>query len=150
VLLLIGALVVIVFLLTAAAVVVREANHTTEVEAAPGYSLAEATAFVISRLPDATLRRMRRSEVERLVAYCLGLLERAGVALNSRRPQGDELEGEEMVLDVKGLTRAMGESTSASTAETDLALVAGGFLEYLSFIGAVGDEMEGLEPRQPE
>ena len=97
---------------------------------------------MISRLPDASRRRLRRSEVVHLTGFCLGLLERAGVALTTRRPQGDELEGEEMVLDVDGLVQAMEEGTAAETAPEDLVEIASAFLEYLSGIGAVGGEAE--------
>src|SRR5438128_2191609 len=122
-------------LIAAGWVVLHEVNNTTEVEAAPGYSVPEAATFVISRLPDESLRRMKRSEVERLVGYCLDLLERAGVALASRRPGGDELEGDEMVLDVDGLAIAMRDGTTVDTDDDDLFEVAAAFLEYLSAIG---------------
>jgi hypothetical protein len=130
---------IVVFLVAAAIVVVREVNEVTEVEAAPGYAVPEAREFVITRLPDQTLRRMRRSEVERLVRYCLGLLDQAGVALTSRRPGGDELEGADLVLDVAGLARAMRDGTTVEVSEEDLEEVAGAFLEYLAAIGAVGE-----------
>ena len=148
VLLVLGAVLLAVILVVAAVVVIREVNRVTEVEAAPGYSVPEATSFVISRLPERSLRRMRRSEVERLVRFCLGLLERAGVALATRRPEGDELEGEEMVLDVDGVARAMREGTTLDTSDDDLEEVAAGFLEYLAVIGAVG-EPAGKEERPP-
>jgi hypothetical protein len=152
-LLVIGAAVVVVFLLAAGVVVLREINQTTEVEAAPSYSSAEATAFVISGLPDETLRRMRRSEVQGLVDFCLGLLERAGVALGARRPKGDELGGEEMVLDVDGLAQAMRQGMNVATSDSDLEEVAGRFLEYLSAIGAIGkpcdDDLPDADPGSP-
>ena len=139
VLIMIGVVVFAGLLVAVAVVVFREANELTEVEAAPGYSVSEATDFVITRLPEATQRRMRRSEVERLVGFCLGLLERAGMALHARRPQGDELEGEELVLDVDGVVLAMREALDPATKDDDLAEVASGYLEYLSAIGAVGE-----------
>src|SRR5205823_854779 len=129
---------IVVFLIAAAIVVVREVNEVTEVEAAPGYTVPDAREYVISRLPDETLRRMRRSDVERLVRYCLSLLEQAGVALTSRRPGGDELEGADLILDVAGLARAMRDGTTVDASQQDLEEVAGGFLEYLAAIGAVG------------
>lgn len=143
-----GSLLVLAVLMAAAVVVFREANHTTEVEAAPGYSLPEATAFVIGRLPDPSLRRLRRSEVERLVAYCLGLLERAGLALDTRRPQGDELEGAELVLEVHGLETAMRDETAVLVADEDRAEIARAFMEYLVAIGAVGEEALGERPAE--
>ena len=136
-------LVILVLLGVACAVVFREVNRTTEVEAAPGYSVDEAVGFVIECLPAESLTRLRRSEVHRLVSFGLGLLERAGVALTSRRrPAGDELEGEEMVLDVDGVVRAMREGTTVEVTDDDLAAVAAGFLQYLEAIGAVGGEAE--------
>ena len=141
ILLAIGGVVLAALLTMVVVVVLREANQVTEVEAAPGYSVPEATDFVIERLPDASLRRMRRSEVQRLTGYCVGLLETAGMALSSSgRPEGDELEGAELVLSVEGLSRAMREGTAETTSEDDVHEVAQCFLEYLAAIGAVGDE----------
>jgi hypothetical protein len=136
-LIVIGALVGVFLLVAVAVVVVREVNATTEVEAAPGYSLPEAVTFVRERtgLPGTV--------VEPLTRYCLGLLEKAGVALSAQRPSGDELDGEEMVLDVDGLARAMAEGTAVPAGDDDRWAVAEAFLEYLAAIGAVGDEADG-------
>ena len=139
VLLLIGAAGVLVVLVAVVVVVFREVNQTTEVEAAAGYSLPEAVEYVVALLPDEAKRALRRSDVERMVAFCAGLLERAGLALTSRRPTGDELDGEEMVLDARGLVQALREGCALETDDATRAAVAAAFLQYLAAIGAVGD-----------
>ena len=139
-LLLLVAFLIILALTAVCVVVVREVNRTTEVEAAPAYSLPEATDFVIARLDQVALRRLRRSDVERLVRYCLSLLESAGMALSTSRPQGEELAGEELVLDTDGLARAMTEGTTVVAEPADRQAIAAAFIEYLVAIGAVGEE----------
>lgn len=141
-LLILGAVAVALLLIAVGWVVLREVNSTTEVEAAPGLSVAEATEFVISRLPDDSKRRMRRSQVERLVGYCTNLLESAGMALFWRRPRGDELGDSDLVIDRDGLARAMRDNTAVEAAEEDLRLVAEAFLEYLVAIGALGEDRD--------
>ena len=137
-----AAVAVVVILVVVAAVVLREVNRTTEVEAAPGYSAPEATEFVITALSDEAKRRLRRSEVERVVGYCLGLLERGGVALTARRPRGDELEGNDLVLDADGVARALTDEVPIDMDPADRTAVAVAFLQYLEAIGAVGGEAD--------
>lgn len=128
---------VAVFLVIVAALMWQEAKTRSGV-ASPVYVIEDAVDFAIANLDQDVLSRLSRSAVLRIIEWEVFYLQ--GLAQPDRR-QGVEVIAGGWVDAVTYVTRQIAEQHGVIYDSADVAAVLAVEGEYLSSIGAVGDEV---------